>query len=230
MNSDTHELEIVSSWLANAEPWSKAIRTAAIASRRLITNQAIIDAVASVSPRRVLDVGCGEGWLARALHDRGMGVVGVDAVPELIATARSLGGGEFHVQDYASLARQELGYGAFDATVCNFSLLGNESVALLIAALPRYLRESGSLIIQTLHPESACGDNPYRDGWRPGSWQGFGEEFSTPAPWYFRTTPSWLAMLQDCGFEIVDCREPAAAPAVPPASIIWICKKRSVQR
>ena len=38
-------------------------------------------------PSTVLDIGCGEGWLCRALADKGMKVWGVDAIPELITAA-----------------------------------------------------------------------------------------------------------------------------------------------
>jgi len=232
MNSpqDPRELEIIKSWYSNAQAWSNAIRTASIASRKLVTNQAIIDAVASIAPRRILDMGCGEGWLARALSTLGMNVIGVDIVPDLIARAGALGGGEFHVRDYASIANQQLRLGPFDAVVCNFSLLGEQSVESLIAALPSYLNDPGYLIIQTLHPVAACGDNPYQDGWRAGSWLGFSSDFSNPAPWYFRTAESWSALLQRCDFEILECREPKGVDADTPASQIWICTvRRSAQ-
>jgi 2-polyprenyl-3-methyl-5-hydroxy-6-metoxy-1,4-benzoquinol methylase len=229
---DPQEQEIIESWYSNAAPWTRAIRAASIASRKLITDQAIIAAVSSVSCRRILDIGCGEGWLARALGDLGMSVTGVDVVPELIAqagmTPRATASGTvaFHVQDYASIANCQWRGGVFDAAVCNFSLLGRESVDSLIAALPHYLADPGYLIIQTLHPVVACGEQPYQDGWRAGSWLGFSSDFRSPAPWYFRTLGTWTALLQRCGFDIIECREPRAAGAVTPASVIWIGKTR----
>jgi 2-polyprenyl-3-methyl-5-hydroxy-6-metoxy-1,4-benzoquinol methylase len=233
MNSqDPQEQEIIRSWHCNAAPWARAIRAASIASRKLVTDQAIIAAVASVSCRRILDIGCGEGWLARALGDLGMSVTGIDVVPELIAQAAAMprasasGSAAFQVQDYASIANRQWRCGPFDAAVCNFSLLGRESVDSLIAALPRYLDDPGYLIIQTLHPVAACGAQPYQDGWRQGSWLGFSHDFNNPAPWYFRTLETWMALVQRCGFDILECREPKAAGAVTPASVIWICKTR----
>jgi 2-polyprenyl-3-methyl-5-hydroxy-6-metoxy-1,4-benzoquinol methylase len=229
---DPEEQEIIKSWYCNAAPWTRAIRTASIASRKLITDQAIISAVSSVSCRRILDIGCGEGWLTCALADLGMSVTGVDVVPELIAQARALpraaasGRAAFHVQDYASIANRRWRGGPFDAAVCNFSLLGRESVDSLIAALPHYLADAGYLIIQTLHPVAACGEQPYQDGWRAGSWSGFSSDFNNPAPWYFRTLGTWRTLLQRCGFDIIECREPKAAGAVTPASVIWIGKSR----
>jgi 2-polyprenyl-3-methyl-5-hydroxy-6-metoxy-1,4-benzoquinol methylase len=242
MNSqEPQEQDIIRSWYSNAVPWARAIREASIASRKLVTDQAIIDAVSSVSCARILDIGCGEGWLARALSALGMSVTGVDVVPALIAQAAAsadaaragalsrgtaLGKAAFHLQDYASIATRQWRCGPFDAAVCNFSLLGRESVDSLIAALPWYLDDAGYLIIQTLHPVAACGEQPYRDGWREGSWLGFSSDFNNPAPWYFRTLETWTALLQGCGFDILECREPKAGGAVTPASVIWIGRQR----
>jgi hypothetical protein len=166
-----------------------------------------------------------------------MSVTGVDVVPDLIAQALASsdmpsgtaapGGVSFHVQDYASIANRQWRCGPFDAAVCNFSLLGAKSVESLIASLPWYLGDQGFLIVQTLHPVSACGEQPYQDGWRDGNWLGFSADFNNPAPWYFRTLESWTALLQRCGFDILECREPTAAGAVTPASVIWIGKTRS---
>ncbi len=220
------EDDIIRSWHINAVPWTTALRRQAIASRRLVTDQAIIDAVRSVDARRILDIGCGEGWLCRALGRLGMDVVGIDAVPELISEARRSGTGRFEVHSYVEIAAKELDYGAFDAAVCNFSLFGQKSVESLIASVGAYLNASGYFILQTLHPLTACGQHPYRDGWRPGSWEGFGSDFSDPAPWYFRTLASWYAMLRDCGYEVMECREPTARDATAPASLIFICSQR----
>lgn len=228
ISQDPEEQQIIQSWHCNAVPWTRAIRAASIASRRLVTDQAIIDAVAGVRCARILDIGCGEGWLARTLSDRGMSVTGIDAVPELIAQAAAMsragasGSVAFHLQDYASIANRRWRGGLFDAAVCNFSLLGRESVDSLLAALSHYLDDPGYLIIQTLHPVTACGELPYQDGWREGSWSGFSGDFDNPAPWYFRTLETWTALLQRCGFDILECREPKAAGAVTPASVIWI--------
>jgi hypothetical protein len=132
----------------------------------------------------------------------------------------------FQVQDYATLANRQWRSDPFDAAVCNFSLLGKDSVESLIAALPHYLDDPGYLLIQTLHPIAACGAQPYQDGWREGSWVGFSSDFNDPAPWYFRTLESWTRLLQRCGFDILECREPKAVGAVTPASVVWIGKSR----
>lgn len=220
---DSHEQQIIRSWHANAEPWSEAIRAGSIASRTQATDRAVLAAVARAAPCRVLDVGCGEGWLARRLTEMGIEVIGVDAVPALVKQA-ALGAGEFYVRDYADLASRVFKCRPCDAAVCNFSLLGKASVESLLAALPGYLRGRGRLIIQTLHPLAACGDLPYKDGWREGSWHGCGSNFKEPAPWYFRTLESWLQMLRRCGFELLELCEPTIPGASAPLSVLFSCR------
>jgi 2-polyprenyl-3-methyl-5-hydroxy-6-metoxy-1,4-benzoquinol methylase len=215
------DAKIVESWRNNAHAWTSAVREQRIDSRTLVTDRAIVDAVLARAPRSVLDIGCGEGWLARRLAGRGIQVLGVDVVADLIAHASGAGGGEFRVASYDQLAAGALDFTA-DAAVCNFSLLGRESVETLFAAMHALLRPHGVFIIQTLHPLVACGQRPYQDGWREGSWAGFSAEFTDPAPWYFRTLASWLALLLRHGLRLLELREPIDPRTQQPASVIFI--------
>jgi 2-polyprenyl-3-methyl-5-hydroxy-6-metoxy-1,4-benzoquinol methylase len=217
------DARIVDSWRKNASPWTTAVRENQIASRALVTNKAIVDAVLSRSPRTVLDIGCGEGWLARALAEHGVSAVGVDVVPALVEQARKAGGGEFRISSYEDIVAGRLDV-SVDLVVANFSLIGKESVEGVIRRAPSLLNSGGSLVIQTLHPVASCGDESYADGWRTGSWAGFSEEFSDPAPWYFRTMESWETLLADSGFRILETREPVHPETGKPASVIFIAQ------
>src|SRR5690606_29523275 len=141
---------------------------------------------------------CGEGWLSRALAERGIETVGVDVVATLVEAARAASAPpqQYHCLTYQALARGALAR-RFEVAICNFSLLGKESVDELLMGSGNFLQPGGRLIIQTLHPQSAGGD--CRDGWREGSWQGFGEEFVEPAAWYFRSPESWQKLFTQSG-------------------------------
>ena len=221
---DAREKRIIDSWQRNTGAWTVAVREGRIDSRRLVTDQAIVDAVMRRAPRSVLDLGCGEGWLARQLSARGIAVVGADAMPELITAARTAGGGDFRVMSYADVAAGRLGL-SFDMVVSNFALLGKQSVDDLIRSAPGLLREQGLLIVQTLHPLAACGDLPYQDGWREGSWAGFDASFTNPAPWYFRTLESWTGLLTESGFQLLELREPVHPHTGKPASVILVAQR-----
>jgi 2-polyprenyl-3-methyl-5-hydroxy-6-metoxy-1,4-benzoquinol methylase len=222
MSSDQpSDASIVDSWRKNASPWTDAVRGNQIESRTLVTNRAVIEAVLSRAPRAVLDVGCGEGWLVRSLAEHGVRGTGVDVVPELIEQATRAGGGEFRVASYEQIAAGELDI-KVDVVVANFSLIGKESVEGVVRRAPQLLTAGGALIIQTLHPVVAGGDLPYEDGWRSGSWDGFSDEFSDPAPWYFRTLESWKSLLADAGFRTIEVREPIHPGTAQAASVIFI--------
>ena len=169
----------------------------------------------------MLDVGCGEGWLVRELSSYGIEVTGIDVVPELITHANELGGGDFRVLSYEQLAAGEL-QTTFDAVVCNFSLIGEDSVSQLFNAAPKLLTETGSLVIQTLHPTVACSNLPYKDGWRSGSWDGFSHDFKDPPPWYFRTISSWVALFTKNNMTLVQLLEPIKIDSNQPSSMILV--------
>jgi len=215
------DARVIESWRKNTTAWTRAVRERQIDSRRQATDQAIIDAVMSYAPHSLLDIGCGEGWLIRALAGGGMRLIGVDAVPAMIDSARAGGGGEFHLGSYQDLADGNLKF-LTDIAVCNFSLIGKESVDAIFAAVPSLLTAQGVFIVQTLHPMSACGALDYKDGWRAGTWDGFGPEFSDPAPWYFRTLGSWLELFGEHGLRLLELREPLLPATGQPASVIFI--------
>lgn len=217
------DARILESWHKNALPWTEAVRLGQIQSRKLVTDRAVIDAVLGRSPRSVLDVGCGEGWLVRKLAAQAIRVTGVDVVPALIEQAQRAGGGHFCVASYEEIAAGKLTI-SVDVIVCNFSLLGYESVEGVFGAVPRMLNRNGSFIVQTIHPVAGCGNLPYQDGWREGSWDGFGPAFTDPAPWYFRTLETWRSLFLKNGLRLIETREPIHPITQQPASAIFIAE------
>jgi 2-polyprenyl-3-methyl-5-hydroxy-6-metoxy-1,4-benzoquinol methylase len=217
------EARLQRSWRANAAAWTAVVREGGIPSRRAGTDAAVCSAVLLTNPKRVLDVGCGEGWLARSLGARGCEITGVDASPELVAAARALGGGRFEVMSYATLesALDILG-GPFDVAVCNFSLLG-EDIASTLRAIRGLIRLNGRLVIQTVHPWSACGDAPYRDGWRTETFDSFAGQFPEAMPWYFRTAGSWWRTIAENGFVVESWEEPLDPASQRPLSLMMRC-------
>jgi SAM-dependent methyltransferase len=224
MSSDADfDRQILESWHKNAGAWRVAIASEQIASRQLVTNRSIVDAVGSCDARTVIDIGCGEGWLTRELTARGMAVLGVDVVPEFIARSQDRGIGRFAVASYSDIAMGKLGE-KFDLAVANFSLFGDRSVTDLLRSFPAILNPQGIFIVQTLHPIVACGDLPYLDGWRASSWAGFSDDFTDPAPWYFRTLATWVELFTTSGFTIVEIREPIHPQTGKPTAVIFIVK------
>lgn len=210
------------SWIANAPSWRDAVRNGRIESRRLVTDAAIVDAVLEAQPRAVLDLGCGEGWLARALASHGIDVTGIDASEPLIEAAQALGGARFLAISYEELIRNPAAAGTtFDAIVANFSLL-DDRIEPILRGMATLLTDDGRLIVQTVHPAFACGDQPYADGWRTETFAGFPGEWPEAMPWYFRTIESWSRAFADAGLAVARMREPVHPGRSTPASLVFV--------
>src|SRR5476649_1337002 len=210
----------VEAWKRDASPGTDAVRAGEMESRRLVTDRAILDAVLACKPQTVIDLGCGEGWLALAIQQNGIEVTAMDAVPALALAAKQAGVVDSRVMSYEEIAEGQLKLSA-DVVVCNFSLLGKESVDGLLRAIPMLLKPDGALIVQTLHPLVSCGDLPYIDGWRAGSWAGFSAEFSDAPPWYFRTLGTWLELIRTSGLTLHALHEPVDPRTGRPASVVF---------
>ncbi|HVH12992.1 MAG TPA: methyltransferase domain-containing protein [Longimicrobium sp.] len=175
-------------------------------------------------PGRVLDLGCGEGWLMRELAAHGVDVVGLDVAMELVVAAEETGGGRYRCCSYDEVVDDPTRAGGpYDVIACNFSLLGAELVPLL-RALRENLDAGGALVIQTVHPWTACGEEPYVDGWRTETFAGFGGDFAEPMPWYFRTVASWMDALRESGFRVATLREPIHPGTGRPASLLLVAE------
>ncbi|PTT26534.1 bifunctional 2-polyprenyl-6-hydroxyphenol methylase/3-demethylubiquinol 3-O-methyltransferase UbiG [Pseudomonas sp. HMWF021] len=218
------ESSLLQSWHDNADAWIEVIRSGAIESRQQVTDQAILLAIMGRQPERVLDLGCGEGWLLRALTARGIDATGVDGDVTLVEAAREAGSANVHVASYQTLAEARVDIGRdYDLICANFSLLQQDIIALL-AAMNALLVPGGTLIIQTLHPWTvAAGD--YQDGWREESFAAFKGQWQ-PMPWYFRTLSSWLNALDMAGFRLVGLQEPQHPQSAVPQSLLMIAESR----
>ena len=221
------------SWEANAAAWTVAVREQRIPNRRAGTDAAIVAAIVAVSDtacaeraaQQVLDVGCGEGWLARAIADPSREVVGIDGSAGLIERARALptAGVRFDTVSYEQLiADAAAAAGPWDLIVCNFALLG-DPLSPLLHALARRLAPEGRLLIQTVHPWSAIGEGSYECGWREEQFQGFGVAFPAAMPWYYRTMTSWRRELDVAELAIRDMDEPLHPETRRPLSLVLHC-------
>lgn len=95
---------------------------------------------------RVLDLGCGAGDVAVELVARGAEVLGIDANPELVAAARTLGleRAEFRLDDLRTL---ELPAASFDGLWCSFVPAYFPDLAPELARWARWLRPGAWLAL-----------------------------------------------------------------------------------
>lgn len=191
--------EILSAWKANSNSWIQAINKEELASRTAATNAAIVNAINVHQPNSILDLGCGEGWLCRALVQAGRKVVGIDGVPSLVEDARNKDqSGTYYCHDYDAIRKGALSQlGPFDVITFNFALFEEQGTAPLLSQLRHQVTPTGSLVFQTV----ILGDKE-TSGWRQEDWQALERDFPAPFPWYYRTPKDWEATLQESGWNI----------------------------
>jgi SAM-dependent methyltransferase len=105
--------------------------------------------------RRTLDLGCGEGRVARDLAALGHVVTGIDASSALVAAAREAHpDGEYVVGDAASLPFAEA---SFDLVVAYNSLMDVDDVQGAAGEAARVLEPGGRFCIGIVHPVNSAG-------------------------------------------------------------------------
>ena len=202
------ENNIIKSWNKNALEWIRVIDNADIESRKF-TNNAILDLIGNSPAIKILDVGCGEGWLTRSLGAMGKSVVGLDAIPELLENAKIKGDGTYYQMSYEDIILgKPIPEAPFDAAVFNFCLYQREGLGQLLKQVKKSLSENGYIAIQTLHPFFLLqNDLGYQSQWINDSWKGLPGNFTDGHSWYARTFESWISVFKKAGLQLHQLQE-----------------------
>lgn len=219
--------KLTASWDSNAGNWTRAVRERLIPSRRAGTDEAVVAAILACEPKRVLDVGCGEGWLCRRIvQASGCEVLGIDGTQQLIDEARSADpSGRYELVTYRDLVAGTASLNAgFDVVVFNYALL-DEDLEGLLAAVGRLLTGEGVVIIQTLHPWALAREGEYLDAWHSEDFAAFENERWAAMPWYFRRLSSWHEVIRSAGLWLERLEEPVARMGDLPLSLLMTCRR-----
>lgn len=214
--------KILKSWQQNAKEWSRVIDAEEIASRKF-TNKAIVDTLLSLNVKKVLDVGCGEGWLTRELSKNGIESIGIDATQELISIAKSKSEHNFYQLTYEEIiASKEIPNAPFDLVVFNFSIYNKDGLVELLSKLKNKLTPKGKIVIQTLHPFFLLSNNlEYKSQWIDDSWKGLKGNFVNGHSWYARTLEEWICTFKKSDLNLLEIKE-VNNSELSPISIIFV--------
>lgn len=212
---------ILHSWNENAVRWNALIDEDKLESRRLATNEAIVQVLRSIQCEQILDVGCGEGWLVRRMNQEGRNCLGIDGSSELIQLAQSKGQGTYQCLSYGDIiAGLPIEESPFECIVFNFALFGKDDTAALLRNLQAHLTAVGKLVIQSLHPDVT--ESKGNSSWKADVWKGLPGNFTDTYAWYQRSMEDWKMLFRDCQLHIEHIHESFHPHTQSPLSVIFV--------
>lgn len=135
-------------WDGSAAAWIADMGVDGDFGRRYVLDPVMRDRAREASPRKVLDVGCGEGRFCRMLADSGATTTGIDPTAALIDEARRRDPAGRYLRGVAEAL--PFGAGAFDLVVSYLSLIDIPDLDAAVAEMARVLAPGGRLLIANL--------------------------------------------------------------------------------
>jgi SAM-dependent methyltransferase len=177
-------LSMDNGWRASADAWIADMGEHGDFGRRYVLDPIMRLRALSRSPRKVLDVGCGEGRFCRMLKRHGLDVTGIDPTRALLAAARTRDPEGVYLESMA----ESLPFPpqSFDLVVSYLSLIDIPDVRAAIREMARVLRPGAALLIANLTSvTTACSGS----GWIHDS---EGRRLHYPIDHYLQERASWI--------------------------------------
>jgi ubiquinone/menaquinone biosynthesis C-methylase UbiE len=158
-------------WNEAVNSWLEFVRSGRDYYREYLNGPALKRMMGAVEGKRVLDIGCGEGYYSRLFAKMGAIVTGVDFSETMIKAAReeearnSLGI-NYHVADAAEL--NMLSSDSFDIAFSYMSFMDIADYGSAVAQASRVLRKGGRFIVLMTHP---CFHIRMKDGNTVSGWE-----------------------------------------------------------
>ncbi len=174
--------------------------------------------------RRVLDIGCGEGHVARRVATLGAGVVGLDPTFAQVREAAARGGGPSYARARAEAlpCRSE----AFDTVVLCLAIEHVDAFDVAFREVARVLEPGGTFVLVLAHPLLQAPGSGWVDDrivgehyWRVGAYLREYADVDEVEPgvhlrFVHRPLSSYVHALGRAGLVIDDMEEPSPPPAL----------------
>ncbi|MDH6114188.1 SAM-dependent methyltransferase [Kitasatospora sp. MAP12-15] len=233
--ADQHRAEglddtaIAALWDTNTKPWDAGFDADGDEHRKYVTDHALLAPLGDLAGAEVLDLGCGNGYLARKLAQAGADVTGVEISRRMLEAAMRHEQAQPLGITYLAASATDLNALAdrsFDAIVCNHLLTSVPDLDAALSEAGRVLRDGGRMAVALSHPCFSCGPRhwhrPAPDSPRPEeaasyavddyfgagpylltAWEGF-----APIPYVHRPLSTYWHAFTTAGLTVTGFDEP----------------------
>lgn len=199
-------------WKKNADFWIKIIRENLDPYRLKVTNNAILKPLKGEKNLRILDAGCGEGYLSRLLAKMGNKVWAIDFCPKLIEAAEKLERKELLGIKYfrGDFRKTNFSSAFFDAIISHQTINEIENPGKAFKEFSRILKKKGRLILLFLHPCFETDPKKYFQKAKIKKSYFLVSGIKSPSPYFYLHLPlfEWVKLLAETGFLIKKIGEP----------------------
>jgi 2-polyprenyl-3-methyl-5-hydroxy-6-metoxy-1,4-benzoquinol methylase len=211
---------VIQAWSAAAAAHADDFGEEGDFARQHLLNPAIFSLLGDVRDQRVLDAGCGQGYLARLLARRGAVVTGVEPAAgwyeQAVARERAHPQGITYLQeDLATFSLSHAHLEPFDAVVANMVLIDIPEDEAAIRSCIAALRPGGSFVFSLIHP---CfeEDGPLWGGREYVAVREYLHEYTIPqtfaTPRFHRPLSHYVNAVIQAGANIAHVLEPQLGP------------------
>jgi SAM-dependent methyltransferase len=221
-------------WESNAEAFSDLIGGRGTPHHRKILNPCVEKLLGDVQDKKLLDAGCGEGYLTRYYAKKGAIVTGIDLSHRLIEASEQLTDDDsidYRVDNVCYI--ESIPNDEFDIVLSNLVLLNIPCLDDAFNEFHRVLRVGGILVFSIVHPafnfygpgswemgeknsetsrrvglffkvDRYFNEEEYQRYWRTRE----GEKFPEPISFFHRTLSTYLNSVSRAGFRLLEFVEP----------------------
>jgi len=142
-------------WDKVADWWDTEAGNAGVFHQQIDIDPAIFKVLGNIKNKKVIEIGCGNGYFARILVKKGAKVTATDLSSKLISHAIERerfkpSGIKYLIRDAANL--QGIKTGSFDLAIGNMCLMDISDAKNTIKEVSRVLRKGGRFIFSITHP------------------------------------------------------------------------------